>query len=262
MAEPTIFSPNLFKGKCALISGGGTGIGFTIAKELGKLGARVILAARSVERLEQAATELKTQGIDTYYYPVNIRNHDEVTALYEYVFDNVGPCDFLINNAGGQFAAPALQISPNGFRSVVDLNLQGTWHMCSTYAHSLIKQQRKGKIVNIVLCLQSGIPGMVHAAAARAGVVNMTKTLAYEWGPYGLNINAVAPGTIETVALENYSSENLNQIIRQLPIARMGTASEVAASVCFLLSPGGDFITGTTLEIDGGEHLLGAQKQI
>ncbi|MGO4889421.1 SDR family oxidoreductase [Anaerobacillus sp. MEB173] len=262
MSDLSVFAPNIFKGKCVLISGGGSGIGFAIAEELGKLGARVILSARDVERLERAAFKLKEKNIEAYYYPVNIREEHEVISLFKTAFEKLGGVDFLVNNAGGQFAAPALDVSANGFRSVVDLNLQGTWHMSSIFARHLIEENRAGKMINIVLCLKSGIPGMVHASAARAGVVNMTKTLAYEWGPYNINVNAIAPGTIETGGLENYNSENLDKTIRSLPIKRMGTPNEVATAISYLLSPAGDFITGTTLEIDGGEHLIGAQSQI
>lgn len=262
MSDISIFAPNLFKGKCALISGGGTGIGFAIAQELGAFGARVILTARNAERLESATLKLKEQGVDASYYPVNIRDEHTVIELYESVSNEMGSIDFLVNNAGGQFASPALDISSNGFRAVVDLNLQGTWHMSSIFARQLIQKNRGGKIVNIVLCNQSGMPGMVHAGAARAGVVNMTKTLAYEWGPFNINVNAIAPGTIETSGLENYDPEILDKTIGRLPIKRMGKPNEIAKAVCYLLSPGGDFITGTTLEIDGGEHLVGAQSQI
>lgn len=262
MSNYSIFSSNLFKGKCALVSGGGTGIGFAIAQELGRLGARVILAARDVSRLEEAALKLQEQGIEAFYHPVNIRNEREVNDLFEIAYEKWGSIDYLVNNAGGQFVAPALEISSNGFRAVADLNLQGTWHMCSAFAKQLVEHKRNGKIINIVLCLQSGIPGMVHASASRAGVVNMTKTLAYEWGPYNININAVAPGTIGTDGLKNYDSANLENITNRLPIKRMGEPKEVAEAVCYLLSPGADFITGTTLQIDGGEHLIGAQNQI
>jgi len=259
--QETIFAPNLFKGKTAIITGGGTGIGFSIARVLGNLGAHVILTSRTEETLQQAAASLRSEKINTDYFPANIRNDNEVQALFEKVTSRWGTCDFLINNAGGQFAAPALDISANGFRAVVDLNLQGTWQMSAAFAHMLTKQETPGKIVNIILCLKSGIPGMVHAGAARAGVVNMTKTLAYEWGPYGILVNAIAPGTIQTSGLSQYDEAELLKNINRLPIQRMGTAHEVAEAVAYILSPAGNYINGTTLEIDGGEHLIGAATQ-
>ncbi|MEH7123067.1 MULTISPECIES: SDR family oxidoreductase [unclassified Bacillus (in: firmicutes)] len=260
-AARSIFAPKLFEGKTAIISGGATGIGFAIARELGQLGAHVILASRTIERLQNAVDDLRKEGIKADSHPVNIRNEQEVKDLFDTVTEQWGTVDFLINNAGGQFAAPALNLSLNGFKSVVDLNLHGTWLMSSAFAHHLTDNNKNGRIINIVLCLASGIPGMVHASAARAGVVNMTKTLASEWGPYGITVNAVAPGIIDTSGLENYESQNMDNLVNRLPIKRMGTPHELATAVTYLLSPGGDFITGITLEVDGGEHLTGALQR-
>ncbi|VEF49532.1 short-chain dehydrogenase/reductase SDR [Bacillus freudenreichii] len=262
MGQETIFAPQLFKGKTALITGGGTGIGLAISQLLGQLGAHVILVSRTAETLEKAVTDLRSENIQADFIPANIRKEQEVEEVFEKVSERWGGCDFLINNAGGQFAAPALDISANGFRAVVDLNLQGTWQMSSAFARMLIEEGRAGRIINIVLCLKSGMPGMVHAAAARAGVVNMTKTLAYEWGGHGINVNAIAPGTIETSGLQQYDSNQLEQSINRLPISRMGKPEEVAEAAAYLLSPAGSYITGTTLEIDGGEHLMGATNQV
>lgn len=255
MSDDPIYVPGLFQGRSALITGGGTGIGFAIARELGELGAKVILAARTVERLAEAAAELKAAGVEADHHPVNIRKEDEVEALFEAVVARHGLPDILVNNAGGQFAAPALEISANGFRAVVDLNLSGTWHMSRAFATRAVAQGRGGKIVNIVLSLESGTPGMAHAGAARAGVVNMTKSLAVEWGRHGIRVNAVAPGTIDTPALDHYDRGGLEAAVEKLPVARMGTAREVALAVAYLASPAGDYITGTTLTIDGGSHL-------
>ncbi|HLR62393.1 MAG TPA: SDR family oxidoreductase [Lentibacillus sp.] len=262
MEHENIFAPQLFAGKSALITGGGTGIGLTIARLLGSLGAHVMLVGRTKETLEQAVSDLQAENIHADFIPANIRAEQEVAELFEAVSGRWGGCDFLVNNAGGQFAAPALDISANGFRSVIDLNLQGTWQMSTAFAHMVIGHGSPGRIVNIVLCLKSGIPGMVHAGAARAGVLNMTKTLAYEWGKYGITINAIAPGTIATAGLNQYDNNKIQKSVGRLPIARFGTADEVAASAAYLLSPAGSYMTGTTLEVDGGEHLLGASEQI
>lgn len=261
MEQKTIFAPRLFKGKTALVTGGGTGIGFATAYLLGKLGAHVILAGRTEETLKAAVAELKSKNMRADYIPVNIRNEQEVSELFDDIFVKRDGCDFLINNAGGQFAAHALDISANGFRSVVDLNLQGTWHMSSAFAHWLVKKNREGRMINIVLCLGSGLPNMVHAGAARAGVINMTKTLAFEWGKHGIHINAIAPGTIDTSGLEQYDAIQMENSVSKLPISRMGEPQEVAQAVAFLLSDAGSYMTGTTLEIDGGEHLMGASDQ-
>ena len=261
MNEPEIFAPGLLAGRTALVTGGGTGIGLAIARELGGLGARIVIAARDRDRLDAAAVALRERGIDVYAHPVNIRREEDVEALFHAIDQHVGPPDILVNNAGGQFAAPALDITPNGFRAVVDLNLNGTWLMSRAFAGRAIASGQGGRIVNIVLSLFNGTPGMVHSGAARAGVINMTKTLAGEWGRHGINVNAVAPGTIDTEGLRQYDMAAIEREMQRLPIKRMGTAREVALAVAYLVSPAGDYITGTTLILDGGDHLMGAAAE-
>ncbi|MFC5742544.1 SDR family oxidoreductase [Dyella tabacisoli] len=257
----SIFRPQLFSGRTVLISGGGSGIGFAIASLFGELGARVVLTARNRARLDQATGTLTERGIEAFAYDINIRNEGEVEALFEQLDADALQPDVLINNAGGQFAAPALDISPNGFRAVVDLNLTGTWLMCGAFARSAQRREHGGRIVNIVLALDSGIPGMAHAAAARAGVVNLTKTLAWEWAPLGLTVNAVAPGIVRTDALSQYDDAQLRADVAALPLPRMAEPEEVAQAVAYLASPAASYITGVTLALDGGEHLTGATPQ-
>lgn len=261
MKQESEFAPGIFVGTSALITGGGTGIGLATARLLGNLGAHVILVARTTSTLEKAVAELRHENIQADYVAANIREERDVEELFEVISTKWGGCDFLINNAGGQFTAPALDISANGFRSVVDLNLQGTWQMSAAFARMLIKKDQVGRIINIVLCLKSGMPGMVHAGAARAGVINMTKTLAYEWGEYGILVNAIAPGTIATTGLDQYDADHIQKGVNRLPVKRLGKSEEVASAAAYLLSAAGSYITGTTLEIDGGEHLLGASEQ-
>lgn len=261
MNEPQIFAPALLAGRTALVTGGATGIGLAIARELGGLGARIVIAARDAERLEAAAAALRERGIEVHAHPVNIRREDEVETLFHAVDQHVGLPDILVNNAGGQFAAPALDITPNGFRAVVDLNLNGTWLMSKAFAARAVAAGQGGRIVNIVLSLFSGTPGIVHSGAARAGVINMTKTLAVEWGRHGITVNAVAPGTIDTEGLLQYDMAAIEREMQRLPIKRMGTAREVALAVAFLVSPAGDYMTGTTLVLDGGDHLMGAAAE-
>lgn len=255
MSDRPIFAPNLLSGKLALVTGGGTGIGFATARELGSLGARIVLAARDLERLEQAAAALRGEGIEAHAHAVNIRDEDAVDALFEAVVERHGLPDILVNNAGGQFEAPAVKISANGFRAVVDLNLNGTWHMCSAFGRRLMESSKPGDIVNISIVTNNGSPGYAHASAARAGVINLTKTLAREWGRAGIRVNAVAGGTIDTPALAQYDRAALDAGIARLPIAREGTVREMALAVVFLVSPAGAYTTGSTLDVDGGEHM-------
>jgi len=256
--EQPIFAPNLLAGKLALVTGGGTGIGFATARELGSLGARVVIAARDLERLEKAVVELRAEGIEAHAHAVNIRDENQVAALFDAVVDQHALPDILVNNAGGQFEAPAVEISANGFRAVVDLNLNGTWHMCSAFGRRLLEAGKPGDIVNIAIVVNNGAPGYAHAAAARAGVINLTKTLAREWGRSGIRINAISGGTIDTPGLEQYDRASLDAAIAKLPINRAGTAREMALAVVYLVSPAGAYTTGSTLDVDGGEHMGGA----
>lgn len=251
----SIFAENLFHGRRALITGGGSGIGLAIARELGRLGASVILAARDKDRLLSATTELSAEGIEAEWRPLNIRKEEDVGKLFASISGEERTVDILVNNAGGQFSAEALNITPNGFRAVVDLNLNGTWLMSHSFARYLIGRAAPGRIINIVLSIDGGAPGYVHAAAARAGVINMTKTLASEWAKHTINVNAIAPGIIDTEGLLNYNLKELITAVATLPLARMGKPEEVASAVAFLASDAAAYITGETLLMDGGKSL-------
>ncbi len=258
MTVPDIFRPGLFDGRHAVITGGGTGIGLAIARELGRLGARVTLAARDETRLAQAAEKLAEDGIDAAWFGLNIRDGDAVDAFWPCVCDTRGIPDFLVNNAGGQFGAKAIDISPNGFRAVMDLNVQGTWQMSHAFASQLIAAERPGRIVNIVFAHTQAMPYFAHAAAARAAVVNMTQTLALEWGEHGILVNAVGPGPVKTEAVAQYDDAMSGDlVIAKMPVPRWGEPHETAYAVAFLLSPAGDWITGILMPVDGGGQLAG-----
>lgn len=256
-----VFQPRLFSGKTVLVTGGGTGIGYAIALLFGQLDARVILAARDLERLEEAGKELTERGIECEVFSLNIRDEAAVQEFYATLEEREMIPDILVNNAGGQFTSPALEISANGFRSVMELNLLGTFNMSKGLAQLAQQHPAERSIVNIVLCQEQGIPGMAHAAAARAGVANLAKTLAWEWAPLGFRVNSVAPGTVRTSGLDNYDADNLEQALQKLPIKRMAEPSEVAQAVVYLASPAAGFITGINLQLDGGEHLTGVTPQ-
>jgi citronellol/citronellal dehydrogenase len=170
--------------------------------------------------------------------------------------------DILVNNAGGQFPSPAQHISPNGFLAVIKNNLVGTFHVTREIANQSMIPNKRGRIVNVIANIYRGFPGMVHTGAARAGVENMTMTLAVEWAQFGILVNAVAPGIIRSSGTAQYPPQLLERGIQNTPLKRAGTVDEVAASIVFLASPAAQFITGTTLRLDGGQALWGHTWEI
>lgn len=259
---PSIFAPGLFRERVAVVTGGATGIGLAIAEELTRLGARVAIASRNQSRLTTAARGLSAEhGGEVVPIACNIRRRAEVDALFDAVLARFGRVDFVVNNGGGQFLTRAEEINEKGWQAVIETNLTGTFHMCQAAFHKCMRG-RGGKLVNIVADMWRGFPSMLHTGAARAGVVNMTKTLAIEWAEHGIRINCVAPGVILTTGMHNYPDGLVEQVVRKIPLKRLGTAEEVAAAVLFLLSPAGDFITGATLRVDGGGSLWGDSWEI
>ena len=257
MAFKSIFRDDLFQDQVILITGGGTGIGRCIAHELAALGAHVIIAARREEPLKQTAAEIEAVGGRVSSAVLNIRKEDEVDATIARLVKEHGKIDALVNNAGGQFASPAAMIPPKGWRAVIDTNLNGTWFVSqAVFQHSL--SDHGGAIVNIVADMWNGCPGMAHTGAARAGVVNLTQTLAIEWANAGVRVNAVAPGFILSSGLASYPpmvQEMAARVMPKNPSSRIGTESEVSAAVVFLLSPAAAYITGDTLRVDGASSL-------
>ncbi|KAG0055056.1 hypothetical protein BGZ83_009692 [Gryganskiella cystojenkinii] len=254
----SIFKKDLFKGEVALVTGGGTGIGRCIAHELAALGATVVIAARKTDQLKATQEEIQLLGGICDTMVVNIRDPDMTTKLIEDIVAKHGKLNCLVNNAGGQFMSPASMLTSRGFATVTDLNLNGTFNMCKA-AFDGYMGEHGGRIVNIVAETRNGIPRAMHTGAARAGIINMTKTLAVEWGPYnGIRINCIAPGLIVSSGMKNYNEDVINMFASghwMNPSGRFGTESEVSAGVVFLLSPAASYINGVNLEVDGGSSL-------
>lgn len=250
-----VFSPDLLAGSRALVTGGGSGLGRAIAEALSAAGAHVVIAARHRERLEEAADEISAAtGNPVTVDVVDIRNRETVEALA-----GRHDVDILVNNAGGQFPQKARDFSPNGWNSVIDLNLNGTWAMTQIFGNQMLERAAAGgsggTIVQIVAIVGRGIPGIAHSASARAAVVELSKTLAFEWGP-SVRVNCVAPGAFHTEGWEATYDPEVGDMTG-VPLPYPGRPTDIANAVVFLASPASSFVTGECLNVDGGQLLHG-----
>ena len=248
----SVFRPGLFAGQVAIVTGGGSGIGRCTAHEMASLGAKVALVGRKIEKLSTVRDEIAKAGGEALCFPLDIREEEAVIASIAKILAAFGRIDMLVNNAGGQFAAPLESISAKGWDAVVRTNLTGGFLMARECYSQWMKQAKTGAIVNIIADMWNGMPSMGHSGAARAGMLNFTETAAFEWAP--VRVNAVAPGWIASSGMDQYPPE-MQERIRSLPklapLQRVGTESEVSAAICFLLSPGAAFISGSCLRVDG-----------
>ncbi len=258
--DPVLRSPfrsDLLVGQVAIVTGGGTGIGRAIALELAGCGARIAICGRRPDPIAAVAAEIKSAGGTCFSMPCDIRDAQQIAAFVAATKSALGQIDILVNNAGGQRAFLAADMPLTNFEKVVQNNLVGTFAMTQAVAQQAMIPQKRGSIVNIIAQIYRGFPGMVHTGAARAGVDNMTKSLAVEWSPHRIRVNAVAPGIIRTSGTDRYPPELLDVARRATPWKRLGVAEEVAHLVTFLASPAADFVTGSTYYIDGGAALWG-----
>jgi citronellol/citronellal dehydrogenase len=247
-----IFAPGLLEGQICVVSGAGTGLGKATALELAGLGATVIGCGRRGEPLEGMVREISDRDGQAEFEALDIRDEERVDGFMDGVVERHGRIDVLINNAGGQFLSPAEAITPKGFRTVIELNVQGTWQMTHAAATKAFIPQREGKVISITVSPHMGFPGMVHTGAARAAVENMTRTLSVEWARFGTRVVAVAIGQFDTETLRTkYPKAIVDNVAGTVPLARLGTEEEMAWLMAYLASPAGDFFSGCVITLDG-----------
>jgi citronellol/citronellal dehydrogenase len=242
-------APDANEGRVALVTGGGTGIGRAVARELVRTGAQVAICGRREEPLAAVQEEL---GEACLAVQADVREPAEVEVLVGRTLERFGRIDVLVNNAGGQFLAPAEEISLKGWRAVHRLNVDAVWELTRTVAIRSMIPNRTGVVVFIGFSPRRGMAEMAHAAAARAALENLTGSLALEWSEHGIRTVCVALGNIATEGLDGYGPERVAEWEREVPLGRLGTPEETAALIAFLVSPGGAYVTGTTVVMDGG----------
>lgn len=255
--DPTdVLRPGCLDGKVALVTGGGSGIGRATTLLLARLGAAVVILGRRPEPLDETVGLAPPDGPTITAIPTDVREFTQVDEAIDRVLEQHGRIDLLVNNAGGQFLSPAESVSPNGFRAVTRLNLDAPWYLTTRVAARAMIPQGYGKVASVTMTPLRGIPGMAHSSAARAAVESLTRTLAVEWATHGIRLVAVAPGIVHTTAWEGYGLDPAD-VGAVIPAGRLQEPEEVAGVIAFLLSPAGDYITGTTIVADGGWNLAG-----
>jgi NAD(P)-dependent dehydrogenase (short-subunit alcohol dehydrogenase family) len=254
-----MFAPGTLKDRVAVVTGGGTGIGLAVAKRLGSLGARLVIGSRNSANLETGSAELLHAGFDPLIVQVDVRKPEQVDELVQRTIKHFGRIDILVNNAAGNFVCRAEDLTPNGWNAVVGIVLNGSFYCSRAVGRHMIERGAGGSIVSVLAnYVWTGSAGTVHSAAAKAGVMSMTQTLAVEWARYKIRVNAVAPGPIESEGAAKQlwnSPEAVQRITEMVPLKRWGKPDDVADAVAFLVSEHSGYITGEVLTVDGGTWL-------
>jgi NAD(P)-dependent dehydrogenase (short-subunit alcohol dehydrogenase family) len=248
------------KGKTYIITGGGSGIGKAIAKKLTSKGANVLISGRNLEKLTVAKMEIQQQEGQVLPFAMDVRDPEMVQVMVQAAKDQFGKIDGLVNNAAGNFICPSEELSINGWKSVIDIALNGTWFCSLAVGKEWIAQGQQGVILNIVATYAWGAgPGTIHSASAKAGVLAMTRTLAVEWGEkYGIRANSIAPGPIENTGGQDHlfaTEEAMREMLDSIPLKRLGRVEDIANTAAFLLSPEAEYINGECIVVDGGKWL-------
>jgi len=253
-----MFKNAILKDQVAIITGGGTGLGREIAKQYAHHGAKIVICSRNLAHLKTGAADIEKTGAPVMTYQLDVREPEQIKAFTKAVLAKFGRIDTLVNNAAGNFIYPAAKLPLRGWKSVIDIVLNGSFYCSQIIGQEMIAQQR-GQILNILATYAwTGGPGTIHSAAAKAGVLAMTRTLAVEWAQYNIRVNAIAPGPFDTEGAKTRlwpSKEIENAITNEIPLKRFAHTKEVAQAALYLSSPYAAYVTGECLTIDGGAWL-------
>lgn len=258
-----MFVENLLEGKSILVTGGGSGLGLAMAKRFASLGAKVAICGRTQEKLDKAAEEISEGGAVVATYQCDVRDFNAVKGMIQQIPKDLGELNGLINNAAGNFYCASEELSENGFKTVVDIVLTGTFNCCRHFGEYLISNKTPGTIINIVTTYtETGSAFVLPSACAKAGVAALTTSLAYEWATYGIRVNSIAPGPFPTKGAWDrlMPGKDFEEILRkQHPMQRFGDKNELADLASYLMSDGAGYINGECVTIDGGHSLRGGE---
>ncbi len=255
----SVFAPGILAGRVALTTGGATGLGFAIARQFALLGARTVLVGRTQENLDKAVAEIRALGGEAIGVKADVREYAQVENAVRMAITTFDGLDILVNSAAGNFFCPSSELSPNGWRTVVDIDLNGTFFCCKAAFEALRQSRFEGRIISLVTTLgTTGWPGQAHAGAAKAGILSLSRTLAIEWAKYKIHVNTISPGPIAGTegTRKLYEQRGLAELqARRVALGRFGETKDIAYAAVYLASPAGDFITGADMIVDGGRWL-------